>query len=50
MPAIKNTKTLAEYFLLKKESVTKKSLLERVRIEPTLFTKLYDRLVEADSY
>ena len=48
MPAIRNTKTLAEHLSLKKESATEKSLLERIRIEPTLSTKLYDRLVKAD--
>ena len=48
MPAIKNTKTLAECLLLKKESMTEKSLLERIEMEPTPSTKLYDRLVEAD--
>jgi len=48
MPAIRNTKTLAECLSLKKESATKKSLLERIEIEPTPSTKLYDRLVKAD--
>jgi len=48
MPTIRNTKTLAECLSLKKESATEKSLLERIRMEPTLSTKLYDRLVEAD--
>jgi len=48
MPAIRNTKTLAECLLLKKESMTEKSLLKRIGIEPTLSTKLYDRLVKAD--
>jgi len=48
MPTIRNTKTLAEYLLLKKESVIEKSLLERIEIEPTPSTKLYDRLVKAD--
>jgi len=48
MPTIRNTKTLAECLLLKKESVTEKLLLERIEIEPTPFTKLYDRLIEAD--
>ena len=48
MPTIRNTKTLAEYLLLKKESITKKSLLERIEMESTLSTKLYDRLVEVD--
>ena len=49
MPAIRNTKTLAEHLSLKKESTTKKSLLERIEMEPTPSTKLYDRLVKADS-
>jgi len=48
MPTIRNTKTLAEHLLLKKECVTEKSLLERIGIEPTLSTKLYDRLIEVD--
>ena len=48
MPTIRNTKTLAERLLLKKESATKKLLLERIEMKPTLSTKLYDRLVEAD--
>jgi len=48
MPAIRNTKTLAEWLLLKKESVTEKSLLEKIGMEPTLSTKLYDRLIKAD--
>ena len=48
MSAIRNNKTLAEHLSLKKESATKKSLLERIEMEPTLSTKLYDRLVEAD--
>ena len=48
MSAIRNTKTLAKYLLLKKKSATKKSLLERIEMEPTLFTKLYDKLVKAD--
>jgi len=48
MPAIRNTKTLAECLSLKKESATKKLLLERIEIEPTPSTKLYDRLVKAD--
>jgi len=48
MPAIRNTKTLAECLSLKKESAIEKSLLERIRIEPTPSTKLYNRLVEAD--
>jgi len=48
MPAIRNTKTLAEHLSLKKESVTEKSLLKRIGMEPTPSTKLYDRLVKAD--
>jgi len=48
MPTIRNTKTLAECLLLKKESMTKKSLLERIGMESTPSTKLYNRLVEAD--
>jgi len=48
MPAIRNTKTLAECLSLKKESVTEKSLLERIGMEPTPSTKLYDRLIEVD--
>jgi len=48
MPAIRNTKTLAERLSLKKESVTEKSLLKRIEMESTLSTKLYDRLVEVD--
>jgi len=48
MFAIRNTKTLAECPLLKKESTTEKSLLERIRMEPTLSTKLYDRLIKVD--
>jgi len=48
MPAIRNTKTLAECLSLKKESATEKSLLERIGMEPTPSTKLYDRLIEVD--
>jgi len=48
MPAIRNTKTLAECLSLKKESMTEKSLLERIGMEPTPSTKLYDRLIEVD--
>jgi len=48
MPTIRNTKTLAECLLLKKESATEKLLLERIEMEPTLSTKLYNRLVKAD--
>jgi len=50
MSVIRNTKTFAECLSLKKKSVTEKSLLERIGIEPTLFTKLYNRLVKADLY
>jgi len=49
MPTIRNTKTLAKYLSLKKKSATEKSLLERIGMEPTLSTKLYNRLVKADS-
>ena len=50
MPAIRNTKkTLVERLLLKQESVKDKLLLERIGMDPTLSTKLYDKLVEADS-
>ena len=48
MSTIRNIKTLAECLLLKKESITEKLLLERIEIEPTPFTKLYNRLIEAD--
>jgi len=48
MPTIRNTKTLAECPLLKKKSATKKLLLKRIEMEPTLSTKLYNRFVEAD--
>jgi len=49
MPAIRNTKkTLIECLLLKQESVKDKSLLERIRMNPTPFTELYNKLVEAD--
>jgi len=49
MPAIKNTKkTFVKYLLLKQESIKNKSLLERIGIDPTSSTKLYDKLVEAD--
>jgi len=48
MPTIKNTKTFAKYLLLKKEYVTEKSLLKRIEIESTPFTKLYNRLVKAN--
>ena len=46
---IKNTKkSLVECLLLKQESMKDKSLLERIEIDPTPSTKLYDKLVEAD--
>jgi len=49
MLAIKNTKkTLGKHLSLKQESMKDKSLLERIRMDPTLSTKLYDKLVEAD--
>jgi len=49
MPAIRNTKKLlVEHLLLKQESVKNKSLLKRIGINPTPFTELYNKLVEAD--
>jgi len=49
MPAIRNTKkSLVERLLLKQESMKDKSLLERIEMDPTPSTKLYDKLVEAD--
>jgi len=49
MSAIRNTKkSLVERLSLKQESVKDKSLLERIEMDPTLSTKLYDKLVEAD--
>ena len=49
MPAIRNTKKLlVERLSLKQESVKDKSLLERIEMDPTPSTKLYDKLVEAD--
>jgi len=49
MPAIRNTKkTLVECLLLKQESVKDKSLLKRIGINPTLSTKLYNKLIEVD--
>ena len=49
MPAIRNTKkTLVEHLLLKQESVKDKSLLKRIRINPTPSTELYNKLVGAD--
>ena len=49
MPTIRNTKkSLVERLLLKQESVKDKSLLERIGMNPTPFTELYNKLVEAD--
>jgi len=49
MPTIRNTKKLlVECLLLKQESVKDKSLLERIGMNPTLSTELYNKLVEAD--
>ena len=49
MPAIRNTKkSLVERLSLKQESVKDKSLLERIRMDPTPSTKLYDKLIETD--
>jgi len=49
MPAIRNTKKLlVECLLLNQESANDKSLLERIKMKPTLSTELYDKLVEAD--
>ena len=49
MPAIRNTKKLlVECLSLKQESVKDKSLLERIGINPTPSTELYNKLVEAD--
>jgi len=49
MPAIKNTKKLlVERLLLKQESMKDKSLLERIGMNSTPSTELYDKLVEAD--
>jgi len=51
MSAIRNTKkTLVEYLLLKQKSVKDKLLLERIGMNPTPSTKLYNKLVEADPY
>ena len=50
MPAIRNTKKiLVERLSMKQESVKDKSLLKRIGMDPTLSTKLYDKLIEADS-
>jgi len=49
MPAIRNTKkSLVECLSLKQKSVKDKSLLERIGMDPTPSTKLYDKLVKAD--
>jgi len=49
MPTIRNTKkSLVECLSLKQESVKNKSLLERIEMNPTLSTKLYNKLIEAD--
>jgi len=49
MPAIKNTKKpLVERLSLKQESVKDKSLLERIGMNPTSSTELYNKLVKAD--
>jgi len=49
MPAIRNTKkSLVECLSLKQESVKDKSLLERIGMNPTPSTELYDKLVKAD--
>jgi len=49
MPTIRNTKkALVECLLLKQESMKDKLLLERIGIDPTPSTKLYDKLIEAD--
>jgi len=49
MPAIRNTKkTFVECLSLKQENMKDKSLLERIEMNPTPFTKLYDKLIEAD--
>ena len=49
MPAIRNTKkSLVECLSLKQESMKDKSLLERIGMNPTLSTELYNKLIEAD--
>jgi len=49
MPAIRNTKkSLVERLSLKQENMKDKSLLERIGMDPTPSTKLYDKLIEAD--
>ena len=44
----RHQKLLVERLSLKQESVKDKSLLERIEMDPTPSTKLYDKLVEAD--
>jgi len=49
MPTIRNTKkSLVECLSLKQESIKDKSLLERIGMNPTPSTELYDKLIEAD--
>jgi len=48
MSTIRNTKTLAECLSLKKENMTEKLLLERIKMELIPSIKLYDRLIEVD--
>jgi len=49
MLAIRNTKkTLVKCLSLKQESVKDKSLLERIGMDPTPSTKLYNKLIEAN--
>jgi len=49
MPTIRNTKKLlVERLSLKQESMKDKSLLERIKMNPTPSIKLYDKLVEVD--
>jgi len=51
MPVIRNTKkSLVERLLLKQESVKDKLLLEKIGMDPTPSTKLYNKLVKANSY
>jgi len=49
MPTIRNTKkSLVERLLLNQESDKNKSLLERIGMNSTPSTKIYNKLVEAD--
>ena len=49
MPVIRNTKKLlVKHLSLKQESVKDKSLLERIGMNSTSSTKLYDKLIEAN--